>query len=325
MEFLPMNLTSCIEDYGVLPNEVAYSVLRDVALGLCYLHGFKPDPIVHRDLSANNVLLTNDMTAKISDLGVARILNLTPSEMNHRLRLTQTPGTPLYMAPEALRPNPLYTAAIDIYAFGVLILHIFCGKWPIPSEATTPDPNDPSELIAKTEVQRRDDYFQEMGSNHPLTGLAKRCLHNHYPYRPAAKNVLSEVKSKVELAYPTLTNKVQAIRWEKHLRRNIESLQASITVLEGRVPTQTLGSGGAEAVTGCEEKERALTIRETFDPLPGPNFGRRPSHSFDSALKTPGTAQMSCVTPEAALMTTTGSTVSALSYTPESGAYISVS
>ena len=77
MEFLPTNLTSCIEQYSILPKEISYSILHDVALGLCYLHSQTP-PIVHRDLSSNNVLLTPNMTAKISDLGVARILNLTP-------------------------------------------------------------------------------------------------------------------------------------------------------------------------------------------------------------------------------------------------------
>ena len=68
MEFLPTNLTSCIEQYGVVPNDISYSILRDVALGLRYLHGQTP-PIIHRDLSSNNVLLTANMTAKISDLG----------------------------------------------------------------------------------------------------------------------------------------------------------------------------------------------------------------------------------------------------------------
>ena len=100
MEFLPTNITSCIEQYGILPNEVSYSILYDVALGLCYLHNQTP-PIIHRDLSSNNILLTPNMTAKISDLGVARILNLTPLQVSH---MTQTPGTPAYM------PCLLYTS-----------------------------------------------------------------------------------------------------------------------------------------------------------------------------------------------------------------------
>ena len=77
MEFLPTNLCSSIEQYGIFPKEISYSILHDVALGLCYLHSQTP-AIIHRDLSSNNVLLTPNMTAKISDLGVGKILNLTP-------------------------------------------------------------------------------------------------------------------------------------------------------------------------------------------------------------------------------------------------------
>ena len=84
MEFLPTNLTSCIEQYGILPKEISYSILHDVALGLCYLHSQTP-PIIHRDLSSNNVLLTPNMTAKISDLGVARLLKLTPLQVSFQL------------------------------------------------------------------------------------------------------------------------------------------------------------------------------------------------------------------------------------------------
>ena len=84
MEFLPTNLTSCIEQYGILPKEISYSILHDLALGLCYLHSQTP-PIIHRDLSSNNVLLTSNMTAKISDLGVARILNFTPLQVSSQL------------------------------------------------------------------------------------------------------------------------------------------------------------------------------------------------------------------------------------------------
>ena len=91
MEFLPTNLTSCIEHYGILPKEISYSILHDVSLGLCYLHSQTP-PIIHRDLASNNVLLTPNMTAKISDLGVARILQVS--------HMTQAPGTPAYMPPD---------------------------------------------------------------------------------------------------------------------------------------------------------------------------------------------------------------------------------
>ena len=58
MEYLPVNLTSCIKECDrILPKEIIFSILRDIALGLHYLHNQSP-PIAHRDLSSNNVLLT---------------------------------------------------------------------------------------------------------------------------------------------------------------------------------------------------------------------------------------------------------------------------
>ena len=77
MEFLPITLTQCLDYHGVLPEEISSSTFRDVTFGLRYLHE-RDNPIIHRDLSANNVLLTPDMSAKISDLGVAKLLRVNP-------------------------------------------------------------------------------------------------------------------------------------------------------------------------------------------------------------------------------------------------------
>ena len=56
-----------------VPVSLKRSILHDVARGLSFLHSDSP-PIIHRDLSARNVLLNEGMVAKIADLGVARIL-----------------------------------------------------------------------------------------------------------------------------------------------------------------------------------------------------------------------------------------------------------
>ena len=97
-EFLPLNLDQCLDRYN-LSAERRYSILHDVVLGLNYLH-CQCSPIIHRDLSSNNVLLTSNMGAKISDLGVARILNLSPQKVTY---LTKAPGT--YSCIYATRSN----------------------------------------------------------------------------------------------------------------------------------------------------------------------------------------------------------------------------
>ena len=136
--------------YGVLPEAISYGILHDVALGLRYLHEHSP-PIIHRDLSANNVLLTSSMSAKISDLGVAKILNITPAQMTQRMS-TQAPGTPCYMPPEALMARPAYTSKIDSYSYGVMIIHVLCGRWPFPADAFRPDPQNPDGLVPVSEL-----------------------------------------------------------------------------------------------------------------------------------------------------------------------------
>ena len=111
MEFLPMTLTECLGRYGIMPDEISFSILQDITLGLRYLHE-RDHPIIHRDLSANNVLLTLDMSAKISDLGVAKILQLAnPTQLQ---TMSKTPGTSCYMPPEAMVEKARYNLKVNI-------------------------------------------------------------------------------------------------------------------------------------------------------------------------------------------------------------------
>ncbi len=73
MERMMYNLDEILESNPDIPLDIKCSILHDSALGVRHLHGRSP-PIIHRDLTAKNILLTSDMTAKISDLGVARLL-----------------------------------------------------------------------------------------------------------------------------------------------------------------------------------------------------------------------------------------------------------
>ena len=123
MEFLPITLAQSLDRYGTMPDEISLSILRDVTLGLRYLHE-RDNPIIHRDLSANNVLLTTDMCAKISDLGVAKILELSYFQQQ---TMTKTPGTSCYMPPEVMADKPHYNLKVclcnSIYIFQVKSQH----------------------------------------------------------------------------------------------------------------------------------------------------------------------------------------------------------
>ena len=207
MEFLPINLTSCIEKYDILPEEISYSILHDVALGLSYLHSQTP-PIIHRDLSSNNVLLATNMTVKISDLGVARILNLTPLKISH---MTETPGTPAYMPPEVMIANSRYDTSVDEFSYGILMVHMFSGRWPEPQVG--PNRIEGAKLIPVTEAERREVFLRSTGNDHPLMDLILRCINNDPKHRAHASEIVEQLAA-ITLQFPaSFANQLEMLRW----------------------------------------------------------------------------------------------------------------
>ena len=119
MERLDTNLDDILEHMPNLPLSLKCSVLEDIARGLLYLHG-RSSPIIHRDLTARNILLTASLDAKITDMGNSRIIDLKPGQLVRTL--SQIPGTLVYMPPEALDDKHRYGPSLDIFSFGHLAL-----------------------------------------------------------------------------------------------------------------------------------------------------------------------------------------------------------
>ena len=249
MEFLPTNLTSCLERYGILPDEINFSILHDVSLGLVYLHGQTP-VIVHRDLSANNVLLSTNMTAKISDLGVARILNLTPLQVS---RMTETPGTPAYMPPEVMVANPHYNTSVDVFSFGIMMIHTFTAEWPLPSIGQTRiDPTNPNGLIPVTEAERREEFLRNISPDHPLMDLIMHCLSNNPQQRPRAAEIVGRMVGVVLEHPPSFENRVEMLQRVSALLTEKRELEEEVVRKDSAIQEK---AGENEALA---EKKRRL-------------------------------------------------------------------
>ena len=64
--------------------------------------------------------------------------------------MTQTPGTPAYMPPEVMIANPKYDASVDQFSYGIMMIHIFSGRWPEPQDG--PNRVEGDELTPLTEA-----------------------------------------------------------------------------------------------------------------------------------------------------------------------------
>ena len=184
------NLTDFIEQYSSIPINVKLSILNDVCLGLRYLHSKDP-PILHRDLTPNNILLSNYLEAKITDLGVAKAVQSKNTKM-----MTKAPGTVDFMPPEALVDKPMYGLPLDVFSLGGVILFAIIQEWPHPLSLVQFD-SDTGTKVCLSEVQRRQVYLDKMTGE--LKSLVMSCLSDNPKERPSVVQVSAKIEDTVSV------------------------------------------------------------------------------------------------------------------------------
>ena len=181
MELMDESLTHYVKKPNISMKMKA-SILYDVAFGLHYLHSHNP-PIIHRDLSPNNVLMSRDSVAKISDLGVAKVVRADSRAT--QTRLTKAPGTVDFMPPESFKEMPNYDTSLDIFSYAGIVLHVVNQEWPSPTNQVSQHPKT-GKLTALSEVERRQAHLDKMkGGAEVLKPLVKACLHDLSSKRPS--------------------------------------------------------------------------------------------------------------------------------------------
>lgn len=119
---------SCIRKHGKFEECVVSSLTRQTLCGLSYLHR---EGILHRDLKADNILLDLDGTCKISDFGISKKTdNIYGNDITNSMQ-----GSVFWMAPEVIRSQGQgYSAKVDIWSLGCVVLEMFAGKRPWSKE-----------------------------------------------------------------------------------------------------------------------------------------------------------------------------------------------
>ena len=141
----------------------------DVASALNYLHLWKPDPIIHRDISSPNVLLEpsvgDSFKAKVADYGAANLQQQAKTDM---------PGNPAYASPESRYPDD-HSPAMDVYSYSVLLMEMILHR-------------PPAMTVPKREEQASHVSWPLMSS------LIQNCLNRDRHCRLTMSQILDQLK-----------------------------------------------------------------------------------------------------------------------------------
>jgi serine/threonine-protein kinase len=178
------NLKQLIERTGPMPARRAVELALEMADALAFAH---EHGLVHRDVKPQNVLLTPDGEAKMTDFGIARSLDVEQG-------VTQTGtvlGTSNYLSPEQASGKPV-TPATDVYSLGVVMYELLTAEVPFPGENFVavamkhlndppPDlrekrPDVPLRLIAAIERALEKDPARRFGSMDQFAWELRQCL-----------------------------------------------------------------------------------------------------------------------------------------------------
>ncbi|KAF2864183.1 serine/threonine kinase [Piedraia hortae CBS 480.64] len=198
---------SCLRKHGKFEEAVVSSLTRQTLTGLAYLHS---EGILHRDLKADNILLDLDGTCKISDFGISK--RSADPYINDITNSMQ--GSVFWMAPEVIRAQALitagnepvnqgYSAKVDIWSLGCVVLEMFAGRRPWSKEEAIgaiyklgslnqapPIPDDVSTVVGPAALSFMYDCFTINPSERPTAETLLRapfCIFDsHYNFLDTA-------------------------------------------------------------------------------------------------------------------------------------------
>ena len=168
MEMMATSLYNELQKKPLTQSQIL-GISCDVASALNYLHLWKPDPIIHRDISSPNVLLEpsvgDNFKAKVTDYGAANLQQQAKTDM---------PGNPAYASPESRYPDD-HSPAMDVYSYSVLLMEMILH-------------HPPAMTVPKREEQASHVSWP------PMSSLIQRCLNRDHHCRPTMSQILDQLK-----------------------------------------------------------------------------------------------------------------------------------
>ncbi|GLJ16753.1 hypothetical protein SUGI_0288300 [Cryptomeria japonica] len=175
-----------------------------IARGLLYLHEECMNRILHCDIKPQNILLDENLNAKISDFGMAKLIRTEQTRT-----FTQARGTFAYIAPEWYK-NMAITVKVDIYSFGVMLLEIICRRKMVDLDVLE------NEMVLSDwayDCLKRGgliELVQEQLSREELSELERMvlvglwCIQQDPCFRPSTKAVVQMLEGTIEICVPPL-------------------------------------------------------------------------------------------------------------------------
>ena len=114
---------------------------------------------------------------------------------------------------------------VDIFSYGVMMVHVLSGQWPFPGEANIVNPRNPNDLVGVTELDRREEYINKIGNQHPLMQLIQACLSNSSSHRPTSSEVHQQVSAVAADHSPSFANRVEMLERIKVLGEEKETMR----------------------------------------------------------------------------------------------------
>jgi serine/threonine protein kinase/Leucine-rich repeat (LRR) protein len=174
------------------------------ASGLCFLHHECVPMIIHRDIKVSNILLDEFFEARLTDFGLARLLDLSNTHVS-----TIIAGTPGYVAPEYSQTWKATTKG-DVYSFGVVLLELVSGKRPTAAEFNYAGRREGNNLVEWVQILLSTDRQHKVCETVVLkTGdplqvkefltLALHCTMESPSKRPTMQEVTTRLKEIISL------------------------------------------------------------------------------------------------------------------------------